>query len=380
MSVESPSAAARVAAPGWFLLTTCCPGAEAALVARQQAVMPALRRAAWRRGVVTFRVADSAPADDLAPDLVFARACVRSLGQVTGVDDQARAAAALALAGTAPWEAVHVWKRDERIEADTAVIGGLLAAGVGIAAAGGTARPGGLVLDCVVDAPDRWWIGRHRATAPPGIWPGGVAPTTLPDGCVSRAWLKLDEAIAVFGLRLEPGQRAIELGAAPGGACQRLLEAGLEVTGVDPALVDPRVVSHPRFRQWRMRARDVKRQAFRGYDWLVCDMNIDPTSTMTALEGILTAPGVRPVGVIATLKLPTWSRAEALPAWLDAFTAWGYVPRARQLATGGRELCVAAVAHAAAGGGSSVVRTARASRPRAAGGLRPRRARRRQAP
>jgi 23S rRNA (cytidine2498-2'-O)-methyltransferase len=359
MSAAPPPSTDPAPTAGWFLLATCHPGAEAALVARQQAVLPGLHRAAWRRGVVTFRVADRAPADDLAPDLVFARACVRSLGQVTGAADQDRAAAALALAGAAPWEAVHVWKRDDRIAADTAAIGRLLAAGVGVAAANGPARPGDLVFDCVIDTPDRWWIGRHHAAGPPGIWPGGVTPMTLPETGVSRAWLKLDEAIAVFGLRLEPGQRAIELGAAPGGACQRLLEAGIEVTGIDPALVDPRVAAHPRFRQWRMRARDVRLRAFRGCDWLVCDMNIDPTSTMTALERILTAPGVRPAGIIATLKLPTWSRAESLPAWLEAFKAWGYAPRARQLATGGRELCVAAVA---------------------AGGLTPRRARRREVP
>ena len=48
----------------------------------------------------------------------------------------------------------------------------------------------------------------------------------------------------------------------------------------------------------------------------------------------------RPRGVIATLKLPDWSRAAELGGWLDRFRAWGYVPRARQLSTGGREVCV----------------------------------------
>jgi hypothetical protein len=52
---------------------------------------------------------------------------------------------------------------------------------------------------------------------------------------------------------------------------------------------------------------------------------------------------VKPRGIIATLKLPEWSRAAALPEWLAAFRAWGFRPRARQLSTGGRELCVVAV-------------------------------------
>jgi len=160
---------------------------------------------------------------------------------------------------------------------------------------------------------------------------------------VSRAWLKLDEAVATFDLPLEPGATAVELGAAPGGASQRLLEAGLDVVGIDPAPVDPRVAAEPRFRQWRMRSRDVKVRAFRPFDWIVCDMNIDPRGSMAELGRIVTAPGVRPRGILATLKLPDWSRAAELGDWLAAFRGWGFEPRARQLSTAGREVFVAAL-------------------------------------
>jgi 23S rRNA (cytidine2498-2'-O)-methyltransferase len=138
----------------------------------------------------------------------------------------------------------------------------------------------------------------------------------------------------------------VELGCAPGGACQRLLEAGLSVTGIDPALVDERVAAHPRFEQRRMRARDVRLKELRGFDWVVADMNIDPTSTLEAVERVVTAPGSRPKGIIATLKLPEWSRAKALPEWLALFRRWGYAPQARQLSTGGREVCVMALRRA----------------------------------
>jgi 23S rRNA (cytidine2498-2'-O)-methyltransferase len=164
----------------------------------------------------------------------------------------------------------------------------------------------------------------------------------LPESAVSRAWLKLDEALAVFGLEPTAGELAIELGAAPGGACQRLLEAGLEVIGVDAALVDDRVAGHPRFTQWRMRAREVPLKKFQGCDWLLTDMNIDPTSTMAAIARVLTGGTARPRGIIATLKLPEWSRSAELDGWLDAFRSWGYEPQARQLSTAGREICIAA--------------------------------------
>lgn len=341
--VNAPPSAPAVR--GAFLLCGCQPGAEAAIHGRRQDVLPGSAQAAWRRGVVTFRLpAGLEPADDVAARLVFARCAIRSLGQVVGESLDDLATRACELAGNAPWAAVHVWPRDPRAglpvaEASAAVV---RASGI-VQPPGGIAPVGGLVLDCVLDSERRWWVGSHRPQAAWSSWPGGFYPGVLAPDKVSRAWLKLDEAIASFDLRLTAGERAIELGAAPGGACQRLLEAGLEVVGVDAALVDPVVAAHPRFTQWRMRARDVPLRRFHGCDWLLTDMNIDPRSTMDALGRVVTAPGVRLRGIIATLKLPDWSRAAEVPGWLEKFRSWGYEPAARQLSTGGREVCVVAL-------------------------------------
>ena len=348
-AVADPVRPARTPAPavrGSFLLATCQGGAEASLGLRCASVLPGVTKAAWRRGVVTFRLGDLDPPDDVSPDLVYARAVIRSLGQVAAASAAERLAAARALAAHDTFDTVHVWHRDPRLAADVdpePIRAALLAAHGMPPTVAAIARPGDLVLDCLIDTADRWWVGWHRAATPPSCLPGGLHPLSLPDDKVSRAWLKLDEAIATFAIDLRPGQRAIELGACPGGACQRLLEAGLHVVGVDPAVVDPRVAAHPRFEQWRMRARDVKLRSFRGCDWLVADMNIDPRSTLESLGRIVTADGVKPAGIIATLKLPDWSRAAELADWLDRFRAWNFTPRARQLSTGGREVCVVAL-------------------------------------
>ena len=329
---------------GGFLLAACQGGAEAALCDRQQAILPQATKAAWRRGVVTFRLGDFDPPDDFSPDLVYARTVIRSLGQVAAATTAEQVVALRHLVGHSQWDNVHVWCRDPRAEVDTVDIrGALLSAHDLPITLPATAAPGDLVLDCVIDTPDRWWVGWHRAATPASRHPGGVHPVALSADAVSRAWLKLDEAIATFEIPLDRGQRAIELGCAPGGACQRLLEAGLHVVGVDPAIVDPRVAAHPAFTQWRMRARDVKLRDFRGSDWIVADMNIDPTSTLASIGRAVTASGVRPAGIIATLKLPDWSRAAELPGWLELFRSWGFTPRARQLSTGGREVCVVAL-------------------------------------
>jgi 23S rRNA (cytidine2498-2'-O)-methyltransferase len=326
---------------GGFILAACHRGAEEELFRRQAELVPALRRGAWRPGAVTFRLPEGDdPPDDFFPDLVFARTVVRSLGQVTAATPADLVAAALARVGPADWRNVHVWHRDLQAEADTTAIRAALLAALGMTAGtAACAAAGDLVLDCVIDAPDRWWVGWHRAASPASCWPGGIYPAVLPADKVSRAWLKLDEAIATFAIPFAPGQRACELGAAPGGSCQRLLEAGLDVVGIDPALIDPRVAGHPRFTHWRKRSRDVKLREFRGFDWVVSDMNIDPVSTLESIGRIVAAAAARPRGIVATLKLPTWSRAEALPEWLTTFRDWGYVPQVRQLSTGGREVC-----------------------------------------
>jgi len=359
---STPQPASAVAAPaspapsvrGAFLLATCQGGAEAALVARLAALMPEAARGTWRRGLVTFRLGPLDPPDDFFPDAVFARSVVRSLGQVAGGDDAERVAKLAALVGDTVFDAVHVWCRDPRSDADVDSIGARIRAALRLpAGAAAAAAVGQLVLDCVVDGPDRWWVGWHRAATPASRLPGGMHDVALAPDKVSRAWLKLDEAIATFAIPLAPGQRAVELGAAPGGASQRLLEAGLAVVGIDPALVDPRVTAQPAFEQWRMRARDVKLRAFRDFDWIVADMNIDPRSTLEAIERVVTAGAARAGGIVATLKLPDWSRAAELPGWLDRFRGFGFEPRARQLSTGGREICVVASPAARRGRGAA---------------------------
>jgi 23S rRNA (cytidine2498-2'-O)-methyltransferase len=370
---QTPSPAPAIR--GGFLLVACQGGAEEALCRRQQEVLPQVSKGVWRRGAVTFRMPEATadapgfdPPDDFFPDLTFARAVIRSLGQAKGSTEPERIENVLALAGTTSWDNVHAWVRAPRgATADVAaaqaaswratVLEALQARrllgrhGLERIIDEPTAQPGDLVLDCIIDEEgdspsQRIWVGWHRANTPPSQWPGGLYPVTLPADKVSRAWLKLDEAIATFAIPLAPGQRAVELGCAPGGACQRLLEAGLAVTGIDPALVDERVAAHPRFEQRRMRARDVRLKELRGFDWVVADMNIDPTSTLEAIERVVTAPGSRPKGIIATLKLPEWSRASSLPEWLARFRGWGYAPTARQLSTGGREICVMALRRA----------------------------------
>ena len=84
-----------------------------------------------------------------------------------------------------------------------------------------------MVLDCVVVEPNQWWIGYHRAASIASRWPGGMFPMELPSDAVSRAYLKMEESLAWSRMPLKAGEVWAEIGSAPGGASQALLNHGV---------------------------------------------------------------------------------------------------------------------------------------------------------
>jgi 23S rRNA (cytidine2498-2'-O)-methyltransferase len=161
---------------------------------------------------------------------------------------------------------------------------------------------------------------------------------------VSRAYLKMEEALAWSELPIQAGQRAVELGCAPGGASQALLGHGLIVLGVDPAEVDPVVLGNPSFGHLKMRGTEVRRRRLRGVRWLTADMNVAPQTTLDTVEALVTHPTVNVQGLLLTLKLLEWEMATHLDEYLSRIRGWGYSHvHAKQLAFNRQEICVAAL-------------------------------------
>jgi 23S rRNA (cytidine2498-2'-O)-methyltransferase len=140
------------------------------------------------------------------------------------------------------------------------------------------------------------------------------------------------------------GEHVVELGCAPGGASQALLDAGLFVTGVDPAEVDEAVLAHPRFNHVRLRTAKLPTRIVRGAHWLAADMNVAPKYTLDAVESVVRHKDVAIRGMILTLKLADWSLVDELPAYVERVQSWGYKDvRLRQLAFNRQEICLAAL-------------------------------------
>ena len=368
-----------------FLFAACQPGYEAALkgdVARRH---PTLRFAFSRPGFVTFRTADDA-VDGSAPALLrspFARTWGYSLGKVVGANPQDLArefwtlvASAREREGGKQFQHLHVWQRESALPGDEGFDPTVATAAQATGAVLLAHRPkagtppslnaeaphGDAVLDCVLVEPHEWWVGWHRADSPETRWPGGVPLLSAPANMISRAYLKIEEALRWSELPIRSGDRCVEIGSAPGGSCAALLERGCIVTGIDTAEMDPAVLANPRFTHLRARARDVPRATFRGARWLMSDTNVAPKHTLDTFEAIMTAPDLRVEGLVLTLKLTDPRLTGELPAFHKRIRGWGFAHvRARQLAFNRHEVCVVATERSISAADQPRDKTARSS-------------------
>ncbi len=356
--VQEPLSTTDRNASEQFVFLVCQQGAEPTIKARLLGERSPLRLAFSRPGLLTFK---STEPDTAPPQDWLIRQSGHALGPVRGAQAEDLVDQTLQLAGSA-WDAVHVFQRDSGLPGLrgfepgptelTLAIGELfrqrLSADGGQPSIQGAAAIGSRILDVVLVEPDNWLIGHHQAEQRPQCWPGGVYPITPPPQMVSRAYLKMSEAVAWSGLPVESGDEIVEIGSAPGGSCQRLLDLGLNVTGVDPGQMDDLLLQHPRFTHWRSKSAGIRRKQFAKFRWLAADANVAPNYTLDFVEDIVQYPTSRLEGLLLTFKLSTYALADQLPSYLQRIREWGFERcEVRQLAFNRQECCV--VAQRAAG-------------------------------
>jgi 23S rRNA (cytidine2498-2'-O)-methyltransferase len=338
-----------------FLFVTCQVGAETAVKNELTRNWPEFRFAYSRPGFLTFKLpADFEAADEFELNSVFARSHGFVLGKVAGEDIDARCRAARNLIGDRRFNTLHVWQRDSAPVGQRGFEPGPTAltddARRAIESTAGPAGqpwwfdPNGPVLDCILVEPHEWWFGYHRIRSIPSRWPGGIFHLhELPEEMVSRAYVKMREALAWSRLQVKRGDTVAEIGSAPGGASQALLSRGLKVIGIDPAIMDEGVLAHPKFKHIQKRGHEVRRREFRDVRWLAADINVAPEYTLDTVEGIVTHPSVKIAGLLLTLKLLEWKLADDVPAYLDRIRSWRFEHvAARQLSHNRQEVCVCA--------------------------------------
>lgn len=339
-----------------FVFITCQYQTENLIKGWMQSSVPQAKFAFSRPGLLTFKIeGQTMVAAEALPRCPFIRSFGWSGEMISGtLDEVAPKLESYRKQHRAGY--LHVWERDSKRVGDRGfepfakpeweawgakllALGGPNWAGVAV---NRSVPSGEKVLDLIQVDPDRWLLGFHVAASTASSWVGG-APPVISAKVISRAYYKIKEAMLWSELPVQSGQHALELGAAPGGACQYMLEQGLQVIGVDPAEMSPEILSHPKFEHWRMRASDIRKRRLGRVDWLVCDSNVAPQHTLDTVEGITTNQHVQCRGLILTLKMPDWKLAEHLPNYLQRVKSWGFpFVTSRHLAFNRQEICVIA--------------------------------------
>ena len=344
-----------------FVFIVCQHGAEKPLKAHA-AASEAWRLAFSRPGLLTLKYVGSGEQERRFTSPLI-RLSGAGLGSVRGelaeeCFEKAWELASRATADGQPqWDAVHIFQRDRALpgafrfepgpsELSTSIAqamsGWLSERGLSLPI-NQTAGVGAHVLDIVLSEPQQWFVGHHTVRQVHEQWPGGVPPIAPPTEMISRAYLKMAEGIMWSQLPVASNDAVVEIGSAPGGASQRLLDMGLMVTGIDAAEMDERIAGHPRFEHWRSKAAGVKRKLYRKFKWLVCDANVAPNYTLDIIGDIVNYEGAQIEGMLLTFKLSGWDQLQHLPEQLKQIRSLGFGRvEARQLAHNRRELCVAA--------------------------------------
>lgn len=102
----------------------------------------------------------------------------------------------------------------------------------------------------------------------------------------SRAYLKLWEAFTILGVKPQPGDLCLDLGACPGGWTWVLANLGARVISVDKAPLDPRIAAMPgvEVRQESAFGLDPRSQSVPAVDWLCSDVICYPARLLGLVE------------------------------------------------------------------------------------------------
>ena len=357
--------------PARFAFCTCQPGAEAALKREVEIRLAQWRFAFSRPGFVTFKLPTEIEVEEFEPPrLIFARTAGLSFARLEAAESIGDLAKQVwqepevqELAERGPSQ-LHVWERDSllpgeegfepgptelsraALDAIQSAKGAYASMSEPIEGTSTTERKPAIAIDVVLVEPQQWWSGAHVIRSRTDRWPGGVPRLELPEHAVSRAYLKMQEGLRWAALPCTAGDQWVELGCAPGGASQALLDAGMWVTGIDPAEVDPLLLKHDRFRHVRTKSAEAPRRLLSGARWIAADLNVAPNYTLEAVETLLRDNRINPRGLLLTLKLLDWKLAEPerVSEYVKRVKSWGMSDvRVRQLAHNRREFCLAAL-------------------------------------
>lgn len=169
---------------------------------------------------------------------------------------------------------------------------------------------------------DEFWVGSYTLRPDQLQTPGEVS-SILEKETPSRAYYKLAEAFEAFDLPFDNQEVVLELGSAPGGASQFLLEQDMRVLGVDPAEMDPKIAKNFHFKHVKKAFETLSENDFKSdVDWIISDINLPPTVVLKEVFRLMTF--LSPRGLVLTLKMNEVKHLEVIATVRDLFRKQGF--------------------------------------------------------
>ncbi len=262
--------------------------------------------------------------------LIFARQCVRVLGELPQLDPSDRLTPMLEALARSPWGPFgHLIV--EHPDSDLARPLAGLARSFGNAMRPALRKAGLLTASEDLQRPCLhlcFFSGTEAVLGvshPRGeqIWPQGIPRLRLPKEAPSRSAHKLEEAFQVLlrpeerELWLKPGMSAVDLGAAPGGWSWILTRHHIHVTAIDNGPLAENLLATGLVRH--LRADGFSWQPPQPVDWLVCDMVEQPRRVAARMAEWFANGWCR--RAVFNLKLPMKKRHAEVQANLADFHA-----------------------------------------------------------
>ena len=177
---------------------------------------------------------------------------------------------------------------------------------------------GDWVKEIIKISETQYYLGEFRSSLLTSKVPGGFSIAELPPESPSRAYLKVIDGLNYMGMKLPPGDYALEVGSSPGGATYALLQLGLRVEGIDPGEMHPLCLHHPKFIHHKISIQDFHVSSLKDHvQWLYVDMNLAPEGSLREIEKIINT--IRPSlkGAFITLKMTKFELVSRVPMYLN---------------------------------------------------------------
>lgn len=137
----------------------------------------------------------------------------------------------------------------------------------------------------------------------------------------ARAYHKIHEAQEIMQLGIKPQDSVVEIGSSPGGISYYLLKLDVELTAIDPAIMDSKLIKdYPdKLTHIKKSIFDIEKEHLPNkVDWVVSDLNLDGDLNINqSLKVMNFFPRLK--GAFLTIKTPNPEDCKRIKTWESHF-------------------------------------------------------------